>query len=88
MVTGSIQKHLGLVLHAPKRARMNDACAITLKFRPIGMARLGIFPPAGVTRFFGKRREHGALARFHFFACFAEGREARHPRIRRMLRHN
>src|SRR5216110_1859133 len=46
MVTGPIQKDLRLVLHAPKCARMNDACAITLKFRPIGVARLGILSPA------------------------------------------
>ena len=88
MVTGSIQKDLGLVLQPTKRARVNDACAIALKLRPIRMTGLGIFAPARVTRFFGKWREHSPLGRLHFFACFPEGREARVPKVSRMVGHN
>jgi hypothetical protein len=67
---------------------MNDACAIPLKFRPKRMAGLRILPAERVTGLFRKRRENGALATFHFFACLAEDCEARRLKFRRMLGHN
>ena len=65
MVTGPVEENLRLVLQPAKRPRVNDACAIALKFRPIRMARLGVLPPAGVSRFLCKRREHGLFCRLH-----------------------
>jgi hypothetical protein len=67
---------------------MNDSRAIPLKFRPKRMAGLRILPTARVAGLFRKRREHGALTGFHFFARFEEKREARRRRFRRMLGHN
>src|SRR5438128_3307287 len=70
MVTRAIQKNLRLIFHPAKRARVDNARAITLKFRSIGVARLGIFPPARVSRFLSKRGEHRALCAFHLLARF------------------
>jgi hypothetical protein len=71
MIACPIQKNLGLVFHPSKRARMDNARAVALKFRAIGMARLGVFAAARFARFFGKLREYGALGCLHFFARFA-----------------
>jgi hypothetical protein len=71
MVARPVQKNLRFIFHAAKRTRMKDARAITLKFRAIGVAGLGVFASARFARFFRKRRKHRALRRFHFFARFA-----------------
>ena len=65
MVAGAIEKNLRLVLKPAKRARMNDARTVALKFSPIRMAWLGIFAPARLARFLRIRREHHVLRRFH-----------------------
>jgi hypothetical protein len=65
MVTRSVEKNLRLVFHTAKRARVNDARAIALKFRAIGVARLGVLPPARVSGFLRMRREHGSLCCLH-----------------------
>src|SRR6266700_5299175 len=70
MVTGSIQKDLRFVLEPAKGPRMNDACAIALKFHAVRMAGLRIFSAARIARSLGKRRKRGALRRFHFVARF------------------
>src|SRR6266496_668307 len=67
---------------------MNDSRAIPLKFRPKRMAGLRILPTARVAGLFRKRREHGALTGFHFFARFAESLGPRCRRFRRMLGNN
>src|SRR5919198_1089246 len=84
MVAGPIQKNLRLVLHSAKRARMNNACPISLKFRPKRMAGLRILPAPRVARLFRKRRKNSALASFHFFARFTDGREVYCLRCRRI----
>src|SRR5882724_11091786 len=61
MITGPIEENLRLILQPAKRARVNDACAIALKFSAIGVARLGVLPPTRVTGFLSKRREHVTL---------------------------
>src|SRR6266566_2072790 len=66
MIAGPVQKNLCLVLEPAKGARMNDPCAITLKFRAIGMAGLRIFSTARIAGFLGKRRKYSALRPFHF----------------------
>jgi len=68
MVTGPIQEDLRFVLEPAKGPRMNDACAISLKFCAIRMAGLWIFSAARIARSLGKRRNRGALRRFHFLA--------------------
>jgi hypothetical protein len=61
MVTGPVEENLRLVLQPAKRARVNDPCAIALKFSAIGVARLGVLPPTRVAGFLSKRREQSAL---------------------------
>src|SRR6266545_8228016 len=77
VIASPVQENLRFVLEPAKSARMNDPRPVALKFRAIPMAWFWAFSTARVTGFFGKRREHGAFARFHFFACFAEGGKAR-----------
>jgi hypothetical protein len=88
MVAGSVEKNLGLVLHSAECPGVNDACPIALKFRAIGMAWLGMFPAARVTRLLRKRRKDGALARFHFFARLPSNCDPRPLSVRRMFRHD
>jgi hypothetical protein len=52
------------------------------------MLGLRILTAARVAGFFCKRRKRGALTGFHFFTRFAESREARGLRFRRMFGHN
>ena len=70
MIAGPVQKNLCLVLEPAKGARMNDPCAIALKFCAVGMAALRVFSAARSARFLGKRRKRGALGRFHLIAGF------------------
>src|SRR5438876_11995459 len=70
MIAGPVQKNLCLVLEPAKGARMNDPCAIALKFCAVGMAALWIFSAARLARSLGKRRKCGALRCFHFLARF------------------
>src|SRR5207248_44213 len=63
------------------RSRRSRACIQPASLRPnVQRAR--------VTGLFRKRRENGALASFHFFACLAEDGKARRLKFRRMLGHN
>src|SRR5438094_6097582 len=69
MITGPIEENLRLILQPAKRARVNDPCAIALKFSAIGVARLGVLPPTRVAGFLSKRREHVALRCLHLRTC-------------------
>src|SRR5262249_38428557 len=73
MVAGPIQKDLRLVLHSAKRARMNNACAIPLKFRSERMAGLRILPAPRLARLLGEWPKNGAFTGLHFFPRFAKG---------------
>src|SRR2546423_3868481 len=93
MVSGSIEENLRLVLQPAKRARVNNARAIALKFRAISMARLGILAPVRVSGFLCERREHSALCCLHlrtrlptFIHCW-QCRLLSLPR-RRIVRHH
>src|SRR6266478_1277147 len=72
MVAGAVQENLRLVFKPAKRARVNDASAVTLKLGPIGVALLSILSAARVARFLREWRERGALGRFHFLARFPD----------------
>ena len=52
------REDLRLVFQPPKRARVNDAVAVTLKGIAIGVRRLGIAAPARILRVHGVRSEH------------------------------
>jgi hypothetical protein len=88
VISGAIQKDLGLILHPAKRARMNDPCPVALEFSAKRMARLRILPAARVAGLFRKRRKHSAFTGFHFLACFEETRQAMRLRFSRTLGHN
>src|SRR5690349_20495577 len=49
---------------------MNNTCAIALKFRPVGMAWLGILPSARIAGFLREWRKHSPLRRLHFKTVF------------------
>ena len=86
MIAGAIQENLRLIFQAPKRARMNNAGPVALKFRAVIMVRLGIFPSARLAGFLRERREDSSLVRFHFFPRFPA--LARKRRATRIIRHN
>ena len=69
MVTGPVEENLRLILQPAKRARVNDPCAIALKFSAIGVARLGVLPPTRVAGFLSKRREQSALCSLDLRTC-------------------
>src|SRR5262249_14857961 len=70
MIARTVQENLRLVLEPAKRARVNDPCAVTLKFRPIRMALLRILASTGIARFLRECSQRSALRRFHFLARF------------------
>src|SRR3954470_15775984 len=67
MIAGAVQENLGLIFQSSERARMDDAGTITLKFRPVGVARLGVRPPARLSGFLSERREDANFVRLHLF---------------------
>src|SRR5215467_8031632 len=68
VITSAIEKNLGLVFQSAKRAGMNDARTIALKFGAIGVTRFRMLPPPRVARLLSNRRQHCALAFLHLFA--------------------
>src|SRR5438552_13859454 len=68
MIARAVQKNLRFVFEPAKRARVNDARAVALKLGAISMTRFGIFSAARLARFLRKRRQCGALGRFHLLA--------------------
>src|SRR3954447_895978 len=67
MIAGAVQENLGLIFQSSERARMDDAGTITLKFRPVGVAWLGVRPPARFSGFLSERREDASFVRLHLF---------------------
>lgn len=68
MIAGAVKENLRLVLEPAKRARMNDASPVALKFGAISVAGLRKFSPPRVARFLGERRKDSPLVSFHFFS--------------------
>src|SRR6185503_12620700 len=56
MIAGAIQENLRLIFQSPKRARVDDARPVPLKFGPERVARLGVLPPSGFAGFLSERR--------------------------------
>src|SRR6266576_7369530 len=57
MVAGAVEKNLRLVFKTAKRARMDDAGAIPLKFGAIDVTRFTMLPAARFARFLSNGRE-------------------------------
>ena len=68
MIARAVQENLRLVLEPTKGTRMNNARAVSLKFRAERVTRFGMFTPARVARFLRERRERGPLGCLHFLA--------------------
>ena len=68
MIASAVQENLRLVFESAKCARMNNARAVALKFRPVCMTRLGIFSSARIAGFLREWREHATFVRFHLLA--------------------
>lgn|SRR5205085_10564272 len=67
MIARAVQEYLGLVFQSSEGSRMNNARPVTLEFRSEGVARLGVFPAARVTRFLSERRQDTGFVRLHLF---------------------
>ena len=82
MVAGAVQENLGLVFEPAKRAGMDDPRPVALELGAIIVARLGIFPAAGLAGFLGERSQELRLVALHIFARFPTFPRSRgRPRI-------
>jgi hypothetical protein len=68
MIAGPIQENLRLIFEPAKGTRVNDASAIALKFRAIGVTGFRMFSTARIARFVCKWREHAPLIGLHLLA--------------------
>src|SRR6266404_7207328 len=68
MIARAVQKNLRLVFEPAKRALVNDPISVALILVSISMTRFGKFSSARIARLLRKRRQRGALSRFHLRA--------------------
>src|ERR1043166_6007040 len=68
MIARAVEKNLRFIFEPAKRARMNDARPVALKFRPVSVTRLRIFAALRFARFLRERRERCPLGGFHLLA--------------------
>ena len=89
VITRAVEKDLRFVFQSPKRPGMDDARAVPLKLRPVGVAPLRILSLSRFPRFLRDACEESLFVRLHFLPGFPSlaqaGRMLRVPDHKRKL---